>query len=56
MTRPILPIIFQQQYNIDDIVFLPWPGERSGRLAGDFPKKFGEGASGAPAIYAHYAI
>jgi len=31
-------------------------GERFGRLAGGLPKKFGEGASGAPAIYTHYAI
>jgi hypothetical protein len=31
-------------------------GERFGRLAEDLPKKFGEGASGTPAIYTHYAI
>ena len=31
-------------------------GERFGRLAEGSPKKFGGVASGAPAIYAHYAI
>jgi len=31
-------------------------GERFGRSAEGSPKKFGEVASGAPAIYAHYAI
>jgi hypothetical protein len=28
-------------------------GERFGRLAEGLPKMFGEGASGAPAIYSH---
>jgi hypothetical protein len=31
-------------------------GERFGRLAEGLPKMFGEGASGAPVIYAHLAI
>jgi len=37
-------------YNIGDIVLLLLAGERFGRLAEGLPNKFGEGASGTPAI------
>ncbi len=30
MIHPILPITLQQQYNIGDIVLLPWPWNVSG--------------------------
>jgi len=30
MIHAILPITCQQQYNIGDIVLLPWPGNVSG--------------------------
>jgi hypothetical protein len=36
--------------------FISLAGERFGRLAEGLPKKFGEGASGTPAIYSHFAI
>ena len=36
--------------------FAALAGERFGRLAEGLPKRFGEGASGASAIYVHYGI
>jgi hypothetical protein len=44
----LLPVIYLE--NIGDIVLLLLAGERFGRLAEGLPNKFGEGASGAPAI------